>query len=189
MEILNFSKFKLLLEAEGDPETEPATEPVEPPADETPADPAPAADAPADAPPISSPDPMADPFAGAVLPPDPNAPAASSGTGSTRIVFLDKDKSWHSEFTDGGGVKRYKEYELPQADLDKWITDNNFTDKKEQITVALTGTKALPEDVYDKLKSALSSDKLGKDRGDIDINYDDKSIPSTSDLDVIFLKK
>ncbi len=44
-------------------------------------------------------------------------------------------------------------------------------------------------DAYDKLKKSLRGDSIGKDRGDIDIEYDDKHIPSTSDLNVIFVKK
>jgi hypothetical protein len=42
---------------------------------------------------------------------------------------------------------------------------------------------------YDKLKNAVSSSKLGKERGELDVDYDGKGIPSTGQLDVIFIKK
>lgn len=191
MEILNFKQFKLLLEAD---EPTPIPPPVEPPSPtETEAAPLPDENSPA---PISSPDPTAsiatpstDPFATAELPPDPNAqPVAASQTGDINIVLVDDDKKWHSKYTGGGGVKRYKEYQLKQADLDKWITDNQLDSKKVDITDALRGKGFLDKEVYDKLKSAMSGKKLGIDKGDIDIDFDAKLSPSTNKLDVNFIK-
>lgn len=192
MEILSFEKFKLLLEAEGDPETEaPAAEPVEPPAPEeaAPAD-TPVDSAPADtSAPASSPSaPPTDPFADASLPPDPNAPAAQGQSKSIKFVLLDSDKDWHSTYDDGGGVKRFTEYEIEQADLEKWIDENGLSAEKAQIVNAFQGKKTISANVYSKLKSALRKDSIGKDRGDIDIEYDDKGVPSTSDLNVVFVK-
>jgi len=181
MEILSFDKFKLLLEEE---ETAPAPEPAAEPA------PAPEAD-PLSSPPPPPPDlggaPMSDPLAGATLPPDPNAPAPTATTSVFKVVFLDADKPWHSKYADGGGVKRYKEYEINQADLDKWITDSKLDTNKDDLSQAVSGKKQIEKTLFDKLKGAATSNKLGKDRGDVDVDYDTKLIPSTAKLDLIFV--
>jgi hypothetical protein len=191
MEILDFRRFKLLLEAD---EPAPTPPPVEPPSStETEAAPLPDENAPA---PVSSPDPAAsiappstDPFATAELPPDPNAPVPTAGqTGDINIVLVDDDKKWHSKYTGGGGVKRYKEYQVKQVDLDKWITDSQLDSKKSDITDALRGKGFLDKEVYDKLKSAMAAKKLGIDKGDIDIEFDAKLSPSTNKLEVNFIK-
>ena len=191
MEILDFHRFKMLLEAEGDeaPAEETQPEAVEPPApEEVAADPV--ADVPmpdtgfAGASPVS-----ADPFASAALPPDPNAPAPAAQSSTVKFVMLDTDKDWHSTYDDGGGVKRYSEYELETGDVEKWIEENGLSAEKEQIMQSFQGKKAMPAAAYDKLKKSLRSDSIGKDRGDIDIDYDDKGVPATSDLNVVFIKK
>lgn len=178
MEILSFNKFKLLLEAD-------EAAPAPPPA----AEPAPPADPLASAPPSMDfgADPMSDPLAGATLPPDPNAPAPTVGQSVFKVVFLDSAKPWHSKYADGGGVKRYKEYEINQADLDKWITDSKLDANKEDLSQAVSGMKPIEKTLFDKLKTAATSNKLGKDRGDVDVDYDTKQIPSTAKLDLIFI--
>jgi len=189
MEILDFRQFKLLLEAD---EPAPTPPPVEPPSpSETDAAPAvepaplPSENSPA---PATAPAPT-DPFATAELPPDPNAPAPTAGqTGDINVVLIDDDKKWHSKYTGGGGVKRFKEYQINQADLDKWITDNQLDSKKNDIVDALRGEGFLDKEVYDKLKSAMSSKKLGIDKGDIDIDFDAKLSTSTNKLEVNFIK-
>ena len=177
MEILSFEKFKLLLEAD---EAVPPTEPAP--------DPAPAADLSAPPPP---PDlggtPPFDPLAGATLPPDPNAPAPTAGASVFKVVFLDSAKPWHSKYADGGGVKRYKEYEISQADLDKWVTDSKLDANKDDLSQAISGKKQIDKNLFDKLKAAATSNKLGKDRGDVDVDYDTKQIPSTAKLDLVFI--
>lgn len=191
MEILDFHRFKMLLEAEGDetPAEETPAEPVEPPApEEVPADDSaapPATDTSSPAPSA----PAADPFASAELPPDPNAPVAAAPSSTVKFVMLDSDRDWHSTYDDGGGVKRFTEYELETGDLEKWIDQNGLSADKEQILQSFQGKKAMPQSAYDKLKKSLRGDSIGKDRGDIDIEYDDKKIPSTSDLNVVFIKK
>jgi hypothetical protein len=180
MEILSFDKFKLLLEAD---EAAPAAEPA--------AEPAPPADPIASTPPPPMPDlggaPMSDPLAGATLPPDPNAPAPTAGASVFKVVFLDSEKPWHSKYADGGGVKRYKEYEISQADLDKWITDSKLDANKDALSQAIGGKNPIEKTLFDKLKAAANSNKLGKDRGDVDVDYDTKQIPSTAKLDLIFV--
>jgi hypothetical protein len=180
MEILSFDKFKLLLEAD---EAAPAAEPA--------AEPAPPADPIASTPPPPMPDlggaPMSDPLAGATLPPDPNAPTPTAGASVFKVVFLDSEKPWHSKYADGGGVKRYKEYEISQADLDKWITDSKLDANKDALSQAIGGKNPIEKTLFDKLKAAANSNKLGKDRGDVDVDYDTKQIPSTAKLDLIFV--
>jgi hypothetical protein len=188
MEILNFAEFKrsFIFEAEGDADdnasiSEPAADPAAftPVADDT------------MAPPVTSsgiPPAPTDPAAMA-LPPDPNAPQVSAGDGITKLVFLDTDKKWHSQYADGGGVRRYVEYELAPADIDKFIADNNLTDKRDDLMQAMQGKKSMDAAAYDKLKNEVASSKLGKERGELDVDYDSKGIPSTSQLDVIFIKK
>ncbi|CAB4219224.1 hypothetical protein UFOVP1604_307 [uncultured Caudovirales phage] len=188
MEILDFRRFKLLLEAD---EPAPTPPPVEPPAAEitpAPSEPAPLPDE-NSMPPTDMGVPPTDPFATAELPPDPNAPVPTAGqTGDINIVLIDDDKKWHSKYTGGGGVKRYKEYQVKQVDLDKWITDNQLDSKKVDITDALRGKGFLDKEVYDKLKSAMAAKKLGIDKGDIDIDFDAKLVPSTNQLEVNFIK-
>lgn len=184
MQILSFEKYKLLLEAEGDPaapaETPAPAEPAAPV--ETPAPAEPTAPATPEAPVVS------DPLGSLSLPPAPNAAPAPTGGGTLKIVFIDEDEPWHSQYSDGGGVKRFKEYEFAQTDLDKWITDSKLDAKKDAIVQAVSGKGSIDNDTFKKLKSALSSGKFGKDRGDVDVDFDEKKIPSTSKLDLIFVK-
>jgi hypothetical protein len=53
----------------------------------------------------------------------------------------------------------------------------------------MQGKKSMDAAAYDKLKNEVASIKLGKERGELDVDYDSKGIPSTSQLDVIFIKK
>lgn len=183
MKILDFETYrrKLLLEAEGD-------------APEAPAEPAPAPEAPAEPAPASTPPPPPMPDSapidmGSTLPPDPNAPAAApAGSGTIKLVIIDSDKKWHTKYSDGGGVKRYPEYEVTQAEIDKWITDSGLTDKAADINAAISGKKSLESDVLDKLKKSLNTKSFGKDRGEVDITFDANVHPSTSDLELIFVK-
>ena len=187
MNILSFERFKLLLEAEGDA---PEETPVEPPAAEespAPAEPAPAPAEPAPAPDASAPA-TVDPLASLSLPADPTAPAAPTSTASLKLVFLNNDHPWHSQYADGGGVKRFKEYEILQADLEKWITENGLDAKKDEIIQAANGKKSIDPDTFTKLKSALSAGKFGTDRGDVDVEFDNNNSPSTNKLDLIFIK-
>lgn len=174
MEILNFNEFKLLLEADGDIASSAPAPNADPFAAATPA------------PPVT---PTADPFASPELPPDPNAPLPTDEPPAIKLVFLDKDHSWHSQYADGGGVKRFTEYQINNADLDSWITNNNLTSSRDQIYNAIEKAEPLPSTIYDKLKAELSSNKLGKDLGSIDIDYDNQKVPSVNDLNVIFITK
>lgn len=196
MEILSFQKFKLLLEAEetqdpaqvdGAP-VEDETEPLdnqEPPVDSTQTDTQTSTSTPTS---TSSGIPT-DPFASATLPPDPNQPIPQANSTEIKFVMLDPDKEWHSEYDDGGGVRRFSEYEVTQSDLDKWIEDNGLSAEKDKIIKAFKGDIGLSRELFDKLKKSLNSEELGKNLGDLDIEYDEKDDPSTGELEVVFIKK
>ena len=56
---------------------------------------------------------------------------------------------------------------------------------------ALAGRRPMPQDVYSTFKKEVVAGDLGTDKGIIDIKFDSDSNfsnPSTSDLEVVFLK-
>lgn len=175
MKILDFTSFKLLLEAEGDapaPDAAPAPEPAPiPPAPE----PAPMPSAPIDN------------FTNAELPVDPNAIPVNAPPTSLRVILIEPDKKWHSQYSDGGGVKRFSDYEIEFTNLDKWITDSGLDAQKDQLYKALQGKEPLDKSTFAKLKGDLVSGKIGLNIGDLDIEFDPKGIPSTNDLSVNFV--
>lgn len=192
MEILSFQKFKLLLEAEEtqDPAqvdsapVEDETEPLdnqEPPVDSTQTDSSTSTSTSSGIP--------TDPFASATLPPDPNQPIPQANPTEIKFIMLDPDQEWHSEYDDGGGVRRFSEYEVTQSDLDKWIEDTGLFAEKDKIMKAFQGDKGLSLEIFDKLKKSLNSEELGKNLGDLDIEYDENGDPSTGELEVVFIKK
>jgi len=179
--ILEFKEFKMrLMEAEGDP---PASEPPASPAAIPP--PAPDMGAPMmDEPPI--PAPTDGPAAGTEV-----APTAGE---DMRFVFIKdaKDKKWHGTHDKEGGVKRFTQYSVKAEEVEKWIDVHKFSDDKELIMAALSGKRDMPERVYSVLKDEVEDGSLGTDRGTIDIKFDsdeDFSKPSTTDLNVVFLKQ
>ena len=160
-----------------------------------------AADAPAPAPPAAAapPPPMPPPDLGAgvppALPPDPNAPpAAAAGPTEMKFVFI-RDaakKPWHGHHDEeAGGIKRLVQYSVTQEELEKWLDVHEFEAEKELVMAALAGKRAMPPEVYKKFKSEVKDGSLGSDRGTTDIKFDTDSEfdqPSTSDLDIVFLK-
>jgi hypothetical protein len=173
MKILKFEEYRLVLEAEIDA----TPEPVEPLPQTSPTQPS-----------QPSPSPLPDFGEPSTLPPDPNAPVVNNAPVNIKLVMLDPDRKWHTSYTDGGGVKRYPEYEIVPADLEKWITDSNLTAQRDAIMQAIQGKKSMDKEIFTKFKSALATSKLGKNRGDLDIQYDPNKEPSTTNLDIIFVK-
>jgi hypothetical protein len=184
MPILNFTQFKLLLEAE---ETQPPVDPNQP-TDQPPTDvaAAPVADT-GGTTSFTPPTPSFDPGP-SELPPDPNAPTSPITPRNDRLVFSSDSDDWHIEYSDGGGVKRYTEYELMPGELDQWISSSGLAARKDEITSSVKTGSPMPTDVYDKLLAAVKNKSLGKDRGIIDIEQDPSGKTSTSDLEIILLK-
>ena len=186
MEILTFSQFRLLLEAGG---TEPeAADPNSKPQE--------IENAPQSQPTqtTSSFIPPSQPFTPSPqdtsfeLPEDPNAQPIDNGPKPIKFVLLDTSTKWHMKYSDGGGVKRYNEYQIMPDELDSWINSNSLSNFKNDIISSISGKTQLDKSVYDKLKNALLSKKIGKNIGISDIIYDPNNNPSTSDLDINFLK-
>jgi hypothetical protein len=185
VKILEFNEFKkkiqLIREAEGDT----------PDAADAPAPPAPAAATPP--PPAPMPDLGATPPAGE-LPADPAAQPPSPGAeGEMRFVFIDdaEKKPWHGNHDADGGTKRFTQYSISQEDLTKWLDVHEFEEDQALVTAALAGKREMPEKVYTILKKEVKDGTLGTDKGTIDIKFDsekDFDNPSTTDLDVVFLK-
>jgi hypothetical protein len=207
MNILTFESFKLLLEAQEDPSKPIQTPAPEPPDDEPTTEEPLAEPASTETPPVTSepsiPDssfsPSApstpdagtqpDPFAQQTLPEDPNAVPVETPETSIKFTILDNTKKWHTKYTDSGGIKRFKEYEISTTELDKWITDNGLDSKKSEIYDAMAGKSPIDKETLSKLQSDLSSKKIGKDLGDVDVSFDDKLVPSTNQLDLVFVTR
>lgn len=192
MEILSFEKFRLILEAEGDPNG-PAGQPAsgQPAASAPPSEGDPAStpvSTPTDSSQMGGTDPNSpSPFDQSALPDDPNVPI-QQGPPPFRMVFLDPDRPWHTRYDDGGGVKRFTEYEISQDDFTKWLTDSKLDAKQDEIMQYMTAKKPMPADLYDKLKKQFADNKIGVNKGQIDVEYDSHKGPSTSKLDVNFIK-
>jgi len=196
MKILNFSEFKLLLEADSSTQAAPAAaDPSNPPQAGTSGTagssiPPPSPSSGGSSGPTSMPPPPNTSFnSGSELPADPNAPVASAEAEPIRLIFVDQSEPWHTKYSDGGGMKRYQDYELTMDELEQWITSSGLEANHDEIINAVQGTAPLASALYGKFKEAITKKKLGKDRGDIDIEYDSKDHPSTSDLDVVFVKQ
>lgn len=125
------------------------------------------------------------------LPPDPalaDSPAAANTIKYT-FVFIDADKEWAAEYPTGGGVKKYKRYEVKDSDLTEWITAAKLTEKAEEIKDGLTGKNEMSREVYYKFKQALRDESLQyKEMAELDVEYDEDLVPYTENLDCTFLK-
>jgi hypothetical protein len=183
VKILEFKEFKTRLRAVYEDEVTPdAADAPAPPAAAPPPPPAmPAPDLGAGVPPA--------------MPPDPNAPpAAAAGPTEMKFVFI-KDavkKPWHGHHdSESGGTKRLVQYSVTKEELEKWLEVHEFEAESELVMAALAGKRTMPLDVYKKFKAEVKDGSLGSDRGTTDIKFDtdsDFDQPSTSDLDIVFLK-
>jgi hypothetical protein len=86
-----------------------------------------------------------------------------------------------------GRIKRFTEYRIMNSDLEKWITDNNLESNKDEIMSGVYGKEKINKDLISKLTSDIDSEKLGSSLGDVDIQFDDKQVPSTGDLNLMFV--
>lgn len=115
----------------------------------------------------------------------PEAPNSKKYT----FVFIDADKGWAAEYPTGGGIKKYKRYEVSDADLTKWLESVKLTDKADDFKDALTGEKDFEKKEFYQFKQALRDKTLDyKELGDLDVEYDENMVPYTNDIDVTFLK-
>lgn len=180
IEILDFDTFRntLLLEQE-DPTAAP------PPA-------SPVTDVP---PPPPTPNtPSTPPGTNVSLPPDPNAapPIPEEPKGSKFVFIQDApEKKWHGQFDKNGGVKRFTVYEVMPEDLEKWLTTHKDDSDADQVNAALSGKRPMSSSIYSDFKREVTDGTLGSDKGPIDITFDsdtDFDNPSTTDLDVVFLR-
>lgn len=105
------------------------------------------------------------------------------------FIFIDADKGWAAEYPTGGGIKKYKRYEVSDADLTKWLEDSKLSDKAQEFKEALTGEKDFEKKEFYQFKQALRDKSLHfKELGDLDVEYDEHMVPYTNDIDVTFLK-
>jgi hypothetical protein len=117
---------------------------------------------------------------------EPAAPAAAK---KYVFIFITADKDWAAEYPTGGGIKKYKRYQVNSADLDKWIEEKKLTSRAEEIKDSLTGEKEMEKDLFFTLKQGLRDKSLEyKELGEIDVEYDSDNTPYTDNLDVTFLK-
>lgn len=180
MRILEFKEFKNLLL-----EDEPAA--IPPPAPDAAIPPPPPA-----APDMGMPPPAPDMAAG--LPPDPNAaPVAPPANTSPKFIFIQdaENKKWFGSHDGQGGVKRFTQYEIDPEALTKWLEVHKMESDKDLVMAALAGRRNFPANIYSEFKEEVKNGLLGVDKGTVDITFDSDdnfNNPSTSDLDVVFLK-
>jgi hypothetical protein len=116
------------------------------------------------------------------------APAAANGQ-KYKIIFITADKDWAAEYPTGGGIKKYKHYEIKAEDLDKWIADNNLSEVADEIKDGLTGKGEMNKDHFFKLKQGLRDKALEyKELAEVEVEFDGEGVPYTDNLDVTFLK-
>ena len=181
MRILEFKEFRrLILEDDPAPAADPAAAMPPPP------DPAAAMPPP--------PPPPVDMGMPAALPPDPNAaPAGPTSTTGLKFIFIQdaENKKWHGSHNEDGGTKRFTQYEVSPDDLTKWLEVHKLDKEKDLVLAALAGRRPMPDTVYSTFKKEVIDGGLGTDKGPLDIKFDSAdnfSHPSTTDLDVDFLK-
>jgi hypothetical protein len=178
MRILEFKEFRRLL-LEDDPAPAPAAAPPPPPADPIAAMPPP---------------PPADMGMPGALPPDPNAaPAGPTAPTGLKFIFIQdaENKKWHGSHGEDGGTKRFTQYDVTPDELTKWLEVHKLDTDKDLVLAALAGRRPMPENVYSTFKKEVLSGDLGSDKGTLDIKFDSDdnfSHPSTTDLEVVFLK-
>jgi hypothetical protein len=106
-----------------------------------------------------------------------------------KLIFITAEKDWSAEYPTGGGIKKYKQYEVKPADLDQWLGDNQLLDSAEQIKDCLAGKEELSKDHFFKIKQGLRDKSLKyKELAEVEVEFDEAGIPYTDNLDVTFLK-
>lgn len=124
-------------------------------------------------------------------PADGAAPEEGAPTAPKKyvFVFISADKDWDAEYPTGGGIKKYKRYEVTSTDLDKWIEEKKLTAKAEELKAALTGEREMSRNLFFSFKQALRDKSLKfKELAELEVEYDADNTPYTDNLEVTFLK-
>jgi hypothetical protein len=118
------------------------------------------------------------------------APAVPAGNGEIyKILFINANKEWAAEYPTGGGIKKYKHYEIKANDLAAWLEEIKLTDQAQEIKDGLSGKEELTKDQFFKLKQGLRDKTLKyKELAEVEVEYDEDGTPYTADLNVTFLK-
>jgi hypothetical protein len=138
----------------------------------------------------------------------PAAPAAPAPTiKKYEFLFMtgvDDAGTSRRKYPDGSTIIEYPSYSISAEDLSKWMDDNIIsTDsnklnpseievRKNNILELIKGTKEniSNEDLpfIEKLKNAVSANLIGKKEPDITVVYTKDGDPTTTDVNVTFIK-
>ena len=136
------------------------------------------------------------PDMGAGLPPDPNAvPVPPAATTSLKFIFIQdaKNKKWHGQHSENGGVKRFTQYEIGPEALTRWLEDHNMESDKDLVMAALAGKRPMPNSVYSTFHKEVTSGivKDCTDKGTVDVTFksdDNFKNPTSDNLEVNFVR-
>ena len=142
------------------------------------------------------PPPPPSPDMGAGLPPDPNAqPVTPASTTSLKFIFIQdaKNKKWHGQHSENGGVKRFTQYEIGPEALTRWLEDHNMESNKDLVMAALAGKRPMPNSVYSTFHKEVTSGivKDCTDKGTVDVTFksdDNVKNPTSDNLEVNFVR-
>jgi len=105
-----------------------------------------------------------------------------------KMVFLDDNVDWHIQKPDGGGTKKYMEYQIEDPALDTWLQEKGWTEDKPEFQKMLKGEKySLDSSKVATLRHDFENESLGDEAGEIEVDYDEKNEPFVSDIDVVFI--
>lgn len=132
---------------------------------------------------------LPDPLSAGGAPADP-ASAGKQAIPTYKMIFIDDEVNWETRNSDGGGTKKYTEYEIEEPALDQWLADKGWTEDKPEFTKMLTGEKyKVDAKKIESLRKAIESDEIGDDMGKLEVDFDANQEIYISDLDVSFVTK
>ena len=118
-----------------------------------------------------------------------NAPQPAAETIPTyKLIFLDDSVEWHVQKADGGGTKKYMEYQIEDTELDTWLQEKGWTEDKPEFQKLLKGEKySLDSSKIAAMRQDFENEQLGDEAGEIEVDYDENNEPFVSDIDVSFI--
>ena len=133
---------------------------------------------------------------GAGLPPDPNAaPVTPAATTSLKFIFINdaKNKKWHGQHSENGGVKRFTQYEIGPEAITRWLEEHNMESNKDLVMAALAGKRPMPNSVYSTFHKEVTSGIVNDctDKGTVDVTFksdDNFKNPTSDNLEVNFVR-